>query len=66
MQLLSRLGHKHVWATLGRPQGLLFYLDASDPEQKEIARELVRMGVKDTKAAKEAAKKEGRQQVGGP
>lgn len=39
--LAQRLGHLHVWESVGRqPQGLHFHLDLQDPEQKEVAKEV--------------------------
>ena len=39
VQVIQRLGQWHVWTTLGRPQGLHFFLDLTDPEQKDVAKE---------------------------
>ncbi|KAG1665958.1 hypothetical protein FOA52_003182 [Chlamydomonas sp. UWO 241] len=47
-----RLGPWHVWMTLARPQGLHFYIDMTDTEQKDIAKEVLKMAVKATTAAK--------------
>ena len=33
VQVQQRLGHWHVWSTLGRPNGLHMYLDIKEPEQ---------------------------------
>ncbi|GFH09282.1 uncharacterized protein HaLaN_04391, partial [Haematococcus lacustris] len=60
--LLSRLGFWHVWGVLGRPYGLHWYLDLTDPEQRELAKELVKLASRETQRAKEAAKAAGMHQ----
>lgn len=42
--LMSALGSYHVWATLARPDGLHFRLDLTIPEQRDVAREVVKVG----------------------
>eukprot|EP00798_Chlamydomonas_sp_ICE-L_P001749 gene1749-33158_t len=59
----QRLGHWHCWTTLGRPYGLTFYFDLTEPEQKEIAKEVVKLAVKATAQAKIANKNKGLTQV---
>jgi hypothetical protein len=40
-ELMRRLGHRHVWASLGaRPHGLHFSLDLGVPEQRDLAKEV--------------------------
>jgi cytochrome bd-type quinol oxidase subunit 2 len=42
--LMSSLGSYHVWATLARPDGLHFRLDLTQNEQRDVAREVVKVG----------------------
>ncbi|GAX83706.1 hypothetical protein CEUSTIGMA_g11131.t1 [Chlamydomonas eustigma] len=58
-QVLIRLGYWHVWTTLGRPQSLHFYLDLTDQEQKDVAKDVLKLGCKASIAAKAAAKAQG-------
>ena len=53
------MGQWHVWTTLGKPQGLHFYLDLTIPEQRDVAKELVKMGTKASMAERSAAKATG-------
>ena len=53
------MGPWHVWTTLGKPHGLHFYLDLAIPEQKDVAKELVKMGSKASMAVRAAAKAAG-------
>lgn len=41
--LMSSLGSYHVWASLGAPDGLHFRLDLTQPEQRDVAREVVKV-----------------------
>lgn len=41
--LMSALGSYHVWSSLGAPDGLHFRLDLTQPEQREVAREVVKV-----------------------
>ena len=59
MQVIQRLGQWHVWTTLGRPQGLHFFLDLTNPEQKDVAKEIVKLAIKASVGAKAAAKAAG-------
>jgi hypothetical protein len=43
--LMAALGSYHVWATLARPDGLHFRLDLTQPEQRDVAREVVKVGI---------------------
>ncbi len=52
-----------MWTTLGRPHGLHFFLDLTDPEQRDIAKDIVKLAIKTTVAAKAAAKAKGLTQV---
>jgi hypothetical protein len=63
VQVLIRLGYWHVWTTLGRPQSLHFYLDLTDQEQKDVAKDVVKLGCKASISAKAAAKAQGITQV---
>ncbi|GAX72927.1 hypothetical protein CEUSTIGMA_g382.t1 [Chlamydomonas eustigma] len=62
-QVLNRLGYWHVWTTIGYPQNLHFYLDLTDPEQKDVARDIVKLGCKASMATKAAAKAQGSTQA---
>ena len=53
------MGPWHVWTTLGKPYGLHFFLDLAIPEQKDVAKELVKMGSKASMAVRAAAKAAG-------
>eukprot|EP00775_Hariotina_reticulata_P013115 gene13115-13244_t len=44
--LMSSLGSYHVWATLARPDGLHFRLDLTQNEQRDVAREVVKVAVR--------------------
>ncbi|KAF5832617.1 hypothetical protein DUNSADRAFT_11434 [Dunaliella salina] len=61
-QVQQRLGHWHVWTTLARPNGLHMYLDIKEPEQHDIARDVVKMAVKESLKSKAAARKQGQLQ----
>jgi hypothetical protein len=37
------LGSYHVWSSLGAPDGLHFRLDLTQPEQRDVAREVVKV-----------------------
>jgi hypothetical protein len=63
-QVMNRLGHWHVWSTLQSPENLHFYLEMTDPEQKEIAKIVIKHGIKLSVQAKAAAKAAG--QVSSP
>lgn len=54
---MQRLGYWHVYTCMGDPHGLSFSLDLYDSEQKDIARELVRMAVKETMRARMEARR---------
>lgn len=41
--LMSALGSYHVWSTLARPDGLHFRLDLTQAEQRDVAREVVKV-----------------------
>jgi hypothetical protein len=41
---MSALGSYYVWSSLGAPDGLHFRLDLTQPEQREVAREVVKVG----------------------
>jgi len=43
LQLMKRLGYYLVWATLARPEGLHFKLDLRQPEQRDVARDVVKV-----------------------
>lgn len=43
--VMARLGFAHVWASLRRPEGLRFRLDLRAPEQREVARAVVKDAV---------------------
>lgn len=43
--LMSALGSYHVWSSLGAPDGLHFRLDLTQPEQRDVAREVVKVGL---------------------
>ncbi|GFR42397.1 hypothetical protein Agub_g3269, partial [Astrephomene gubernaculifera] len=58
-QVMTRLGYWHVYACLADPHGIAFSLDLGEPEQRDIARELVRMAVKETQRARQEAKARG-------
>ena len=58
-QVMNRLGHMHVWNTIQRPENLHFYLELTDPEQKEIAKVVIKQGIKLSVAAKAGAKAAG-------
>ncbi|KAG2501181.1 hypothetical protein HYH03_000996 [Edaphochlamys debaryana] len=58
-QVMMRLGYWHVYTCLADPHGIAFALDLGEPEQRDIARELVRMAVKETARAKQDAKARG-------
>jgi hypothetical protein len=42
---MAALGSYHVWATLARPDGLHFRLDLTQPEQRDVAREVVKVRI---------------------
>ncbi len=42
--LMAALGSYHVWSSLGAPDGLHFRLDLTQPEQRDVAREVVKVG----------------------
>lgn len=66
MQVTQRLGYWHVWSTLGDAHGLHFSLDLSDPEQKEVARDIVKTAAKESARARAEARAKGvSAQVGG-
>ena len=44
LSLMHRLGFYHVWATLSCPEGLHFRLDLTKPEQRDVAKEVVKVG----------------------
>ncbi|EFJ52507.1 hypothetical protein VOLCADRAFT_86673, partial [Volvox carteri f. nagariensis] len=58
-QVMVRLGFWHVYTCLGDPHGIFFSLDLGEPEQRDIARELVRMAVKETMRSKQEARARG-------
>ncbi|PNW77510.1 hypothetical protein CHLRE_10g439750v5 [Chlamydomonas reinhardtii] len=58
-QVMMRLGHWHVYSCLADPHGIAFALDLGEPEQKDIARELVRAAVKETLRARQDARARG-------
>lgn len=58
-QVMNRLGHWHVWSTLQNPENLHFFLELTDPEQKEIAKLVIKQGIKLSVQAKAAAKAAG-------
>ncbi|GLI64025.1 hypothetical protein VaNZ11_007186 [Volvox africanus] len=58
-QVMIRLGFWHVYTCLADPHGISFSLDLGEPEQRDIARELVRMAVKETMRAKQDARARG-------
>ncbi|KAG2432898.1 hypothetical protein HXX76_008629 [Chlamydomonas incerta] len=58
-QVMMRLGYWHVYSCLADPHGIAFALDLAQPEQKDIARELVRAAVKETMRARQDAKARG-------
>lgn len=62
---MQRLGFWHVWNTIQSPTGLHFYLDLEEPEQKDIAKDVVKMGCKATMAAKAQNSAQGLSQVRG-
>lgn len=64
-QVMQRLGFWHVWNTIQSPTGLHFYLDLEEPEQKDIAKDVVKMGCKATMAAKAQNSAQGLSQVRG-
>ncbi|KAG2448830.1 hypothetical protein HYH02_006181, partial [Chlamydomonas schloesseri] len=64
-QVMMRLGCWHVFSCLGDPHGIAFALDLGEPEQKDIARELVRAAVKETMRARQDAKARGSGGVAG-
>jgi hypothetical protein len=41
--LMSSLGSYQVWASLGAPDGLHFRLDLTQAEQRDVAREVVKV-----------------------
>lgn len=41
--LMPALGSHHVWSSLGAPDGLHFRLDLTQPEQRDVAREVVKV-----------------------
>jgi hypothetical protein len=43
LSLMSALGSYHVWTSLGAPDGLHFKLDLTQPEQRDVAREVVKV-----------------------
>jgi hypothetical protein len=43
-QVMHRLGTAYVWSSLGRPDGLHFRLDLTLSEQRDVAREVVKVG----------------------
>ncbi len=55
----QRLGFLHVYSCLADPHGISFSLDLGEPEQRDIARELVRMAVRETTRAKQESRSRG-------
>lgn len=42
---MSALGSYHVWSCLNMPDGLRFKLDLTQPEQRDVAREVIKVNV---------------------
>lgn len=43
--LMAALGSYYVWSSLGAPDGLHFRLNLTEPEQRDVAREVVKVGM---------------------
>lgn len=41
--LMAALGSYYVWSRMGAPDGLHFRLDLTQPEQRDVAREVVKV-----------------------
>lgn len=60
---MYRLGPWHTWCTLARPYGLHFFLDFTDPEQKDVGKDIVKLASKESMKQKAAAKQAGMTQA---
>lgn len=61
---MHRLGHWYTWTTLERPHGLHFFLDLREAEQRDIAKDIIKLACKTSMGAKAQAKQQGSTQVG--
>lgn len=43
LEVMSRLGYYHVWNSVSRPEGLHFRLDLTQLEQRDVAKEVVKV-----------------------
>lgn len=60
---MHRLGHWYTWTTLERPHGLHFFLDLREAEQRDIAKDIIKLACKTSMGAKAQAKQQGSTQV---
>eukprot|EP00879_Flechtneria_rotunda_P019180 GHRR01020138.1.p1 GENE.GHRR01020138.1~~GHRR01020138.1.p1 ORF type:complete len:540 (+),score=220.55 GHRR01020138.1:357-1976(+) len=63
LDLMAALGSYYVWSTLARPEGLHFKLDLTQPQQKDVAKAVLKVAVRKSLAERAAAGVRGKQLV---